>query len=137
LVNGTDYYNVIISGSTSGNPPRLTCTWVQGRGKYSDPCTFDMAPDGKSFTGSLLGCKVFTTYRQQDWLVTGWPFLILRWNLSHVHFFPCNHPTICMARWTGSLLNLEKNQNGLSLKIKTILKTKREFLPDVFSGINR
>jgi hypothetical protein len=65
LVNGTDSYKqIIISGSTSGNPPRLTCTWVQGRGKLSDPCTFDMAPDGKSYTGSLLGCNVFTTYRQ-------------------------------------------------------------------------
>jgi hypothetical protein len=66
-VSGTNYYNnVIISGSTSGNPPRLTGTWVQGRGKYSTPCTFDMAPNGKSYSGGLLGCQILTYYRQQD-----------------------------------------------------------------------
>jgi hypothetical protein len=61
-VNGTDSYKqIIISSSTSGNPPRLTCTWVDR--KYSDPCTFDMAPDGKSFSGSLLGCNILTYTR--------------------------------------------------------------------------
>ena len=66
-VSGTDSYKqIIISGSTSGNPPRLSSTWVQGRGKYSSPGTFDMAPDGKSFSGGLLGCQILTYYRQQD-----------------------------------------------------------------------
>jgi hypothetical protein len=63
-VNGTDYYNqVIISGSTSGNPPRLTCTWAKG--KHSSPCTYDMAPDGKSYTGSLFGYQILTYTREQ------------------------------------------------------------------------
>ena len=67
LVNGTDSYKqIIISGSTSGNPPRLTCTWVQGRGKSSDPCTFDMAPDGKTFTGGLHGYQILTYTREED-----------------------------------------------------------------------
>ena len=65
FVNGTDTYGqMIISGSISGNPPRLICTW--SKGKLSSPCTYDMAPDGKSFTGSLLGCNVLTYTRQQD-----------------------------------------------------------------------
>jgi len=64
-VNGTDsYQQVIISGSTSGNPPRLTGTWIKG--KISSPFTYDMAPDGKSYTGALLGCNTFTYTRQQD-----------------------------------------------------------------------
>src|SRR5665647_3596650 len=47
-VSGTDTYKVNISGSTSGNPPTLTCTWVTGiKEPISTPCTFDMAPDGK------------------------------------------------------------------------------------------
>jgi hypothetical protein len=66
-VNGTDFYKkIIISGSTSGNPPRLTSTWVTGSGTYSKPGTFDMAPDGKSFTGALLGCNTLTYTREQD-----------------------------------------------------------------------
>ncbi len=64
-VNGTDYTNqVIISGSTIGNPPRLTCTWAKGT--LSSPCTYDMAPDGKSYTGSLLGKQILTYTREQD-----------------------------------------------------------------------
>jgi hypothetical protein len=62
-VSGTDYYNQeIFSGSTSGNPPRLTGTWVS-HGKISNPFTFDMAPDGKSFSGALLGCNTLTYTR--------------------------------------------------------------------------
>ena len=65
-VSGTNYYNnVIISGSTSGNPPRLTGTWTYRNTKGdSSPCTFDMAPDGKSFSGSLLGCQTLTYSRE-------------------------------------------------------------------------
>jgi hypothetical protein len=63
-VNGFDSFNtIIISGSTSGNPPRLTGTWVDGGGKLSSACTFDMAPDGKSFSGALLGCNTLTYTR--------------------------------------------------------------------------
>jgi hypothetical protein len=63
-VSGTDNYKIKISGSTSGNPPTLTCTWVSGnKDPISTPCTFDMAPDGKSFTGGKLGYRIFTTYR--------------------------------------------------------------------------
>ncbi|MDO9326787.1 MAG: Stigma-specific protein, Stig1 [Methanoregula sp.] len=62
-VNGTDSYNQeIFSGSTSGNPPRLTGTWVS-HGKRSYPFTFDMAPDGKSFSGGLLGYQILTYTR--------------------------------------------------------------------------
>jgi hypothetical protein len=64
-VSGTDTFKNEFSGSTSGNPPRLTCTWVVA-GKLSYPCTFDMAPDGKSFTGALLGCNTLTYTREQD-----------------------------------------------------------------------
>jgi hypothetical protein len=62
-VNGTDdYHQEILFGSTSGNPPTLTGTWVS-HGKRSNPCTFDMAPDGKSFSGGLLGYNVLTFIR--------------------------------------------------------------------------
>ncbi|MFA6331352.1 MAG: Stigma-specific protein, Stig1 [Methanoregula sp.] len=65
-VNGTDSYNQeIFSGSTSGNPPRLTGTWVS-HGKISSPFTLDMASDGKSFSGGLLGKNIITWTRQQD-----------------------------------------------------------------------
>ena len=65
-VSGTDNYNISISGTTSGNPPRLTCTWDIGRkDPISTPCTFDMAPDGKSFYGGLLGCNKLTYTREQ------------------------------------------------------------------------
>jgi hypothetical protein len=61
-VSGTDNYNqVIITGSTSGNPPRLTGTWIQG--KITSPFTYDMASDGKSFSGALLGCQILTFIR--------------------------------------------------------------------------
>ena len=63
LVNGTDSYNQeIFSGSTSGNPPRLTGTWVS-HGKISSPFTLDMASDGKSFSGGLLGKNIITWTR--------------------------------------------------------------------------
>jgi hypothetical protein len=66
-VNGTDTFKHKFSGSTSGNPPRLTCTWVIGiKEPISTPCTFDMAPDGKSFYGGLLGCNNLTYTREQD-----------------------------------------------------------------------
>lgn len=62
-VNGTDsYHQEIFYGSTSGNPPRLTGTWVS-HSKRSYPFTFDMAPDGKSFSGALLGCNILTYTR--------------------------------------------------------------------------
>ena len=62
-VNGTDSYNQeILSGSTSGNPPRLTGTWVS-HGKFSFPCTYDMAPDGKSFSGGIPGKNILTYTR--------------------------------------------------------------------------
>ena len=62
-VNGTDSYNQeIFSGSTSGNPPRLTGTWAS-HGKFSSPFTFDMASDGKSFSGGKLGYNNFTWTR--------------------------------------------------------------------------
>jgi hypothetical protein len=65
LVNGTDgYKKIIVSGTTSGNPPRLTGTWRVGTLSYS--FTYDLAPDGKSFTGSLLGCNIQTYFREQD-----------------------------------------------------------------------
>jgi hypothetical protein len=66
-VSGFDstYHHITISGSTRGNPPRLTGTWVRG-GKYTYPCTFDMAPDGKSFSGALLGMNTLTYTREQD-----------------------------------------------------------------------
>jgi hypothetical protein len=65
-VSGTDSYNQeIFSGSTSGNPPRLTGTWVS-HGRISDPFTLDMAPDGKSFSGGLLGKNTLTWTREQD-----------------------------------------------------------------------
>jgi hypothetical protein len=64
-VSGTDMYKqVIVSGSTSGNPPRLTGTWTKG--KVSIPFTYDMAPDGKSYSGALLGCNTLTYFREQD-----------------------------------------------------------------------
>ena len=64
-VNGTDSYNQeIFSGSTSGNPPSLTGTWVS-HGKRSYPFTLDMAPDGKSFSGGLLGYNIITWTREQ------------------------------------------------------------------------
>ncbi len=64
-VNGTDTFKHNFFGSTSGNPPTLTCTWVIGiKDPISTPCTFDMAPDGKSFTGSLLGCNILTYTRE-------------------------------------------------------------------------
>jgi hypothetical protein len=66
LVNGTDSYNQeIFSGSTSGNPPRLTGTWVS-HGKRSNPFTLDMAPDGKSFSGGISGKNIITWTREQD-----------------------------------------------------------------------
>jgi hypothetical protein len=66
-VSGTDNYKIYISGSTSGNPPRLICNWDIGRkDPLSTPCTFDMAPDGKSFTGGLLGCNILTYTREED-----------------------------------------------------------------------
>jgi hypothetical protein len=65
-VSGTDSYNQeIFSGSTSGNPPRLTGTWVS-HGRISDPFTLDMAPDGKSFSGGLLGKNTLTWTRVQN-----------------------------------------------------------------------
>jgi len=65
-VNGTDSYNQeIFSGSTSGNPPTLTGTWVS-HGKRFYTFTFDMAPDGKSFSGGLLGYQTLTYFREQD-----------------------------------------------------------------------
>ncbi|MFA5266737.1 MAG: Stigma-specific protein, Stig1 [Methanoregula sp.] len=66
-VSGFDstYHHSTISGSTSGNPPRLTGTWIAA-GKYSFPCTFDMAPDGKSFYGGLLGKNSLTYTREQE-----------------------------------------------------------------------
>jgi len=65
-VSGTDYTNQeIFSGSTSGNPPRLTGTWVS-HGRISDPFTLDMAPDGKSFSGGLLGKNTLTWTRVQN-----------------------------------------------------------------------
>jgi len=65
-VSGADYYNQeILSGSTSGNPPRLTGTWVS-HGKHSFPCTYDMAPDGKSFSGGIPGMNTLTYTREQD-----------------------------------------------------------------------
>jgi len=64
-VSGTDNYKITISGSTSGNPPRLTCTWVIGnKDPISTPCTFKMASDGKSFYGGLLGCNQLTYTRE-------------------------------------------------------------------------
>jgi hypothetical protein len=66
LVSGADYTNQeIFSGSTSGNPPRLTGTWVS-HGRISDPFTLDMAPDGKSFSGGLLGKNTLTWTRVQN-----------------------------------------------------------------------
>ena len=63
-VNGTDSYNQeIFYGSTSGNPPTLTGTWVT-HGKMITPFTFDMAPDGKSFTGGKLEYQILTYTRQ-------------------------------------------------------------------------
>jgi hypothetical protein len=50
-VNGTDTFKHKFSGSTSGNPPRLTCTWVIGiKEPISTPCTFDMARTGNRST---------------------------------------------------------------------------------------
>ena len=67
LVSGTDsYQQVIISGSTSGNPPRLTCTWTWQKSGKSFYGTYDMAPDGKSFTGALLGMNTLSWTREQD-----------------------------------------------------------------------
>jgi hypothetical protein len=63
-VNGTDTFKHKFSGSTSGNPPTLTCIWVIGSHGWSEPCTFDMAPDGKSFTGGLHGYQILTYTRQ-------------------------------------------------------------------------
>jgi len=64
-VSGTDMYKqVIVSGSTSGNPPRLTGTWTKGN--MSSPFTYDMAPDGKSYSGALLGKQTLTYFRKQD-----------------------------------------------------------------------
>jgi hypothetical protein len=66
-VTGTNYYdNVIISGSTSGNPPQLTGTLTYRKSGNSDPLTLDMAPDGKSFSGGLLGYKILTFTREQE-----------------------------------------------------------------------
>jgi hypothetical protein len=66
-VSGTDYYNqVIISGSTSENPPRLTGTLTWRKSGTSDPLTLDMAPDGKSFSGGLPGKNILTFTREQD-----------------------------------------------------------------------
>ncbi len=65
-VSGADYYNQeIFSGLTSGNPPRLTGTWVS-HGKISNPFTFDMASDGKSFSGGIPGKNILTYNRVQD-----------------------------------------------------------------------
>ncbi|MDD5144236.1 Stigma-specific protein, Stig1 [Methanoregula sp.] len=67
LVNGTDYYKkIIISGTTSGNPPRFTGTWTWQKSGKSFYGTFDMAPDGKSFTGGLLGKQSLTYTREED-----------------------------------------------------------------------
>ena len=60
------YNHINISGSTSGNPPRLTGNWTWRKLGYSVPCTFDMAPDGKSFSGGILGKNSFTWTREQD-----------------------------------------------------------------------
>jgi len=66
-VSGTDNYKITISGSTSGNPPRLTCTWVIGnKDPISTPCTFKMASDGKSFSGGLIGCNQLTYTREEN-----------------------------------------------------------------------
>jgi len=65
-VSGFDstYNQVIISGTTSGNPPRFTGTWKQG--KIFSTCTYDMSPDGKSFSGALLGKQTLTWIRVQN-----------------------------------------------------------------------
>ena len=68
-VSGTDMYKKeIISGSTNGNPPRLTgsWTWIWRTGNESFPFTFDMAPDGKSFYGGMYGKNSLTYTREQD-----------------------------------------------------------------------
>jgi hypothetical protein len=67
-VSGFDstYNHFTISGSTSGNPPRLTGTLTWQKSGSSDPLTLDMAPDGKSFSGGLLGGNILTWNREQD-----------------------------------------------------------------------
>ncbi|AGB03298.1 Stigma-specific protein, Stig1 [Methanoregula formicica SMSP] len=67
-VNGFDstFNQIIISGSTSGNPPKLTGIWTYPKSGDSSPCTFDMTSDGKSFTGGLLGKRVLTWIRVQE-----------------------------------------------------------------------
>jgi len=68
-VSGTDMNKKeIISGSTNGNPPRLTgsWTWIWRTGNESFPFTFDMAPDGKSFYGGMYGKNSLTYTREQD-----------------------------------------------------------------------
>jgi len=66
-VNGFDstFNQIIISGSTSGNPPKLTGIWTYPKSGDSFPCTFNMTSDGKSFTGGLLGKRVLTWIRVQ------------------------------------------------------------------------
>jgi hypothetical protein len=69
-VSGFDstYNHSAISGTTSGNPPRLTGTWTWfwRTGDVSFPFTFDMAPDGKSFYGGMYGKNSLTYTREQD-----------------------------------------------------------------------
>ncbi|MDD5143764.1 Stigma-specific protein, Stig1 [Methanoregula sp.] len=66
-VSGTnDYNNVIISGSTSGNPPRLIGILTWQKSGNSDPLTLDMAPDGKSFFGGIPGKNILTFFRELE-----------------------------------------------------------------------
>jgi hypothetical protein len=69
-VSGFDstYNHSAISGSTSGNPPRLTGTWTMfwRTGNVPFPCTFDMAADGKSFYGGSDGYQILTWTREQE-----------------------------------------------------------------------
>ena len=66
LVNGTDsYHQVKVSGSTSGYPPRFTGTYTHRDGS-SYSFTYDMALDGKSYTGRVPGCNILTYTREQD-----------------------------------------------------------------------
>jgi hypothetical protein len=66
-VSGTDSYDkIIMSGSTSGNPPQLTGNMTWRKSGYSFPCTFDMAPDGKSFSGGIPGKNIVTSTRVQN-----------------------------------------------------------------------
>jgi hypothetical protein len=69
-VSGFDstYNHSAISGSTGGNPPRLTgnWTWFWRTGNASFPFTFEMAPDGKSFSGGMYGKNNLTYTREEN-----------------------------------------------------------------------